>query len=166
MKKTMINLATGLALILMMNPNAHAQNEEGDITVGGGLGYGFDVFDGEIGLNLNGYYSVTDDIRAGLDILYYLDDVDNFSAWELNILGNYFFVKDEDLSLYGIGGLHRFNTSTSGGGVTVSGSSTGLLIGAGVEYNLDPVSLYAEPRFSIVDNWNQLSVTAGARFTF
>ncbi len=166
MKRTLISLGTGLALIMMINVNAHAQNAEGDITVGGGLGYGFDVFDGEIGLNLNGYYSITDDIRAGLDIFYYLDDVDNFTAWELNALVNYFFVNDEELGVYALGGLHRFNASASGGGFTVSSSSTGLLIGVGFQYNLDPVSLYAEPRFSVVSNWNQLSVTAGVRYTF
>ncbi len=166
MKKTIISLGTGMALILMLTLNSNAQNSEGDITVGGGLGYGFDIFDGEIGLNLNGYYSITDDLRAGLDIFYYLDDVDNFTAWELNALVNYFFVNDEEFGVYALGGLHRFNTSTSGGGMTFSGSSTGIMLGLGFEYNLDPVSIYAEPRYSLVSAWGQLSITAGVRYTF
>ncbi len=166
MKNTIISLITGIALVMTMSINSNAQNTEGDIIVGGGLGYGFDIFDGEIGLNLNGYYSITDDLRAGLDFFYYLDDVDDFSAYELNVLANYFFVNDEDFGVYALGGLHRFTTSVSGGGISVSGSSTGLMLGLGAEYNLDPVSIYAEPRYSLVSAWGQLSITAGVRYTF
>jgi len=163
--KKVYSLAVLFTLTMMLNISANAQSLEGDIVAGGGLGFGFDVE--EIGVNLNGYYSITDDIRAGLDIVYYLTSEDNLSFWELNLLGNYLFINDEELRVYALAGIHRFNVSfpnTGFGGF--GGSTTGLIIGGGVEYDLGTVSVYGEPRVSLASFWGQLSLTAGVRYKF
>ncbi|MCH8567042.1 MAG: hypothetical protein LAT67_02205 [Balneolales bacterium] len=145
--------------------NAQAQNEEGNITIGGGLGYGFDLE--YLGINLNGYYSITPEIRAGLDILYYLDDLDGVSFWELNILGNYLFIDEDGLEVYALAGIHRFNVSFSNSGFGgFSTSQTGLIIGGGVAYDLGGISVYGEPKISLVSAWGQFSLSAGVRYTF
>ncbi|MCH8556890.1 MAG: porin family protein [Balneolia bacterium] len=162
--KKVLSIAVLFALAMMFSTSANAQNAEGDIVAGGGLGFGFDIE--EIGLNLNGYYSITDEIRAGADILYYFVDGDGVSFWELNLLGNYLFINDEELRVYALAGIHRFNVSVDTGFGSFGGSQTGLMIGGGVEYDLGAVSLYGEPRISLVSAWGQLSLTAGVRYKF
>ncbi len=162
--KKVYSLAVLFALTMMLNISANAQSLEGDIVAGGGLGFGFDVE--EIGLNLNGYYSITDEIRAGADILYYFVEGDGISFWELNLLGNYLFINDEELRVYALAGIHRFNVSVDTGFGNFGGSQTGLMIGGGVEYDLGTVSIYGEPRISLVSVYGQLSLTAGARYKF
>ena len=160
LSKISVLILIGFALCL----NANAQSTQGDIVAGGGLGFGLDIE--ELGLNLNGYYAITDDIRAGVDILYYLGSDENITFWEMNFLGNYLFINDEEMRVYALAGIHRFNVSWSGGGFGFSGSQTGLVIGGGIEYDLGTVSLYGEPKLSLVSVWGQLTLSAGVRYKF
>lgn len=60
-----------IALFLLFSPVANAQDNS-TIAVGGGITYGEKLE--EIGLQLNGYYKLTDQIRVGGDFIYWLVD--------------------------------------------------------------------------------------------
>ncbi len=163
-------MAILLSFGLLFATNATAQNlstEEGDITVGAGLALGTNVsIDTEIGINVNGFYTITDDIRAGANFTYYLIDIDGLSASEFNIDGHYMFRNEDQIVLYGLAGINiaRVSVDTGFAG-SVSGSSTGINLGGGVEYDVGSVLLFAEPKVSL-GGFDQFNATAGVRLRF
>ncbi len=150
-----------------ISSNVHAQG----ISVGGGISYGFDIE--EIGIQLSGTYGLNENMRLGADIVYYLIGNENFfgeeistTALEVNFNYHYIFYNENDLTLYGIGtlGIHYIKSSFSIAGFSEDFSDTelGLGLGAGLEYNLGSVALYAEPRI-FLSGFDQLALSAGVR---
>ncbi len=142
-----------------------------DISIGGGISYGFDIE--ELGIQLNGTYGLNENMRVGADIVYYLIGTESFfgeeistTALEVNFNFNYIFYNENDLILYGLGtlGIHYVRSSFSGGGFSesFSDSELGLGLGAGVEYDLGSVKIYAEPRI-FLSGFDQLQFNAGVR---
>jgi len=158
--------------LLVWGPAAHAQNNPGDIALGGGLSYG-EKFS-ELGLQLGGYYVLNEDMRVGGDFTYWFIDSPpggSFTYFEINANFHYLFYQENDITLYGIGtlGIHRasFEYSETFFGETFSGSGSdselGLGIGAGGEYDVGPVKLFVEPRLFLT-GFDQFGISFGARF--
>jgi len=158
---------------------AQAQVEEGEIKLGAGLAFGTGVFDGggdldnDIGIRIDGYYAVTPEIRAGADFTFYFPkSVGNVDAtvWELNFNGNYIFLDEDGLIVYGIGGLNITginidSESVNGFGGSASESEFGLNLGAGLEYALDFADFFAEAKLgNLGGDANQFALGAGLRF--
>lgn len=163
-----------LAAIMLLPLTVHAQKIAGDFEIGLGVAYGFDIAaDGEMGMNANLYYSVTDEIRLGVDFIYYLLNDPQFQDprfYELNLNANYHFVNQEVLRMYLLLGLHyaSFSYETpviTAEASTISDSEIGLNAGGGIELNFDSIILFAEPKLT-VNGFDQLSVTVGGRFFF
>src|SRR5690606_21652174 len=104
----------------------------------------------EIGVQVGGLYDLRENIRAGLDFTFWLLDtpagVDQ-SLWELNLNTHYIFKQDDNLTLYGIGSVGIHYSSFEVGNFSTTDSEIGIGIGAGAEYSLGAISLFAEPRF-------------------
>lgn len=166
--KKRISVLFATILLSLFTQFAVAQ-EEGDIAVGAGIAYGFDVE--EIGIQVNGYYTLNENMRVGADFIYWLTDDDpvDLTAWELNGNFHYLFYNENSLVLYGLGslGYHYVETSNSFLGETISESDSeiGLGVGAGLEYNLESVKLYAEPRLFLT-GLDQFAFSAGLRIPF
>ena len=160
---------------------AHAQTEEGDIKLGAGLvfgsGVGFDGLDNDLGFRVDGYYAVTPVIRAGADFTFYFPKSEgnvDLTVWELNFNGNYIFLDEDGLMVYGIGGINITGItvdvpSQSIGGQTFGGSSSdsefGLNLGAGAEYALDFADLFGEIKLGgLGGDADQFVLGAGLRF--
>jgi opacity protein-like surface antigen len=162
---------------------AQAQVEEGEIKLGAGLAFGsgvgaFGNLDNDIGIRIDGYYAITTEIRAGADFTFYFPksegDID-LTVWELNFNGNYIFLDEDGLMVYGIGGLNltgltvdvpsqSFNGQTFGGG-SESETEFGLNLGAGLEYALDFADFFAEAKLgNLGGDANQFALGAGLRF--
>jgi opacity protein-like surface antigen len=184
--RKLITLLFTVIIAFTMYSNSHAQ-----INVGGGLVYGGGVFDGagaddinnHLGLTVDGYYTVTPEIRAGAGFTFYFPQKyeENFNGgsgevkatvWEFNINGNYIFLQNEGLDLYGIAGINitgvSQESSSSGGGMTFNQSSSdselGLNIGAGAEYDMDFGDLFGELKFGgIGGDADQVVLSAGVR---
>ncbi|CAN5235627.1 hypothetical protein BH23BAC3_BH23BAC3_07200 [soil metagenome] len=170
--------------------NAHAQVEttnqgsvqEGDFKAGIGLvfgtGIGFGSLDNDLGIRADGYYAFTDVIRGGGDFTFYFPKSEGpaeITVWELNLNGHYIFMDEDDLILYGLGGINitgfSFESTFSFAGITETGSSSdtefGLNLGGGVEYALDFADLFAEAKLGgLGGNANQFVLGAGLRFSF
>ncbi len=175
--------------------SAYAQTEgsvqEGDIKAGIGLVFGtgiggFGGFDNDLGIRADGYYAITPVIRVGGDFTFYFPDTvtesgfgetfeSTLTVWELNLNGQYIFLDEDDLILYGLGGINitginiSSEASTDFGGFSGSESDSeiGLNLGGGVEYNLDFADLFAEAKLGgLGGNANQFVLGAGLRFSF
>lgn len=170
--KHTINMKKITLLVLFLGlvgftANSNAQNMQGDFAVGLGAAYGFDVE--ELGINANVNYSFTDEIRAAVDFTYYLADSD-FTIWEFNANAHYLFMNEMDLRIYALAGLQYYNFEFEfdlGGFGTLAAEDDGIgfNVGAGIEYDLGGIMLFAEPKFTI-SGLEQLNVTAGVRFAF
>ncbi|MFO7799768.1 outer membrane beta-barrel protein [Rhodohalobacter sp.] len=187
MKKLLaIIFATALVIGTSSITNtASAQTEgsvqEGDIKLGVGLafgsGVGFASLDNDLGIRVDGYYAINSDIRAGADFTFYFPKSEgevDVNVWELNLNGNYIFIDEDDLLVYGLGGINITGISVdtptvSSGGQTFGGSSSdseiGLNLGGGIEYALDFADLFGEIKLGgLGGDADQFVLGAGLRF--
>ncbi len=157
-----------LAVFFLFTPqsgaNAQPVTQEGDIIVGGGLvlttGVG-ELGDAEIGINGNGFYSITDEIRAGLGISLYFGD---FSPTQINIEGHYLFINEDGLGVYALAGLGIWRWSFDLGQFgSASVSTSGLNLGGGVDYDLGNFLLFGEAKLSTIGG-TPFIITGGIRF--
>lgn len=169
MKSIHLNfLVLTIAFLTFIPVAANAQENSSDIVLGGGLAYGEKL--GELGLQFGGYYVLDENMRIGGDFIYWLVDSPpegSVNYFEINANFNYLFYHEDDIALYGIGslGIHSWSSSATFNGVSVSSSDTDLAlgIGAGFEYNLDPIRIYVEPRFFLT-GFDQLNLAFGVRY--
>jgi|AntRauTorcE11897_2_1112592.scaffolds.fasta_scaffold02283_3 opacity protein-like surface antigen len=155
--------------------------QEGDIKIGVGLafgsGVGFASLDNDLGIRVDGYYAINPNIRVGADFTFYFPKSEgevDVTVWELNFNGNYIFLDEEGLILYGLAGINITGInvdipSTTIGGQTFGGSSSesefGLNLGGGVEYALDFADLFGEIKLGgLGGDADQFVLGAGLRF--
>ncbi len=160
--------ALSVILLTSLTTDLHAQDNPSDIYLGGGLSYGESL--NELGLQFNGYYVFDENLRFGGDFIYWLVDSPpeaSVNYFEINGNAHYLFYQEDAITMYGIGslGIHYWSSSVTFNGMSASSSNTdlGLGIGAGIEYNVDPIKLYAEPRFFLT-GFDQLSLSFGVRY--
>ncbi len=138
----------------------------GDLTLGAGLSYGTSVGhlgNSEIGVTLQLYYGIIEEVRAGVEYTYYFIGENKLGASEFNLNGHYFIRNRDNLIIYGLGGLNlsRINADSDVWG-NISSSDIGLNAGIGLEYDFGNFSLFAEPKFTL-GGWNQFMTTVGAK---
>lgn len=170
MKKLLTVGLLVIGLTFLANTNLYAQGEAGDISIGGGLGYGTEIE--SLGIQAGGVYVINEQFRGAVDLIYYFPN-DSFGydiTWfEINANGHYLFVTEEDLIAYALGGLnfatlnYDYPDNQFFGGGSVSETEIGLNVGAGLEYNLDFAKLYAELKYAL-SSADQLVISAGLRF--
>jgi len=168
---TFLSLLVMMFLLLGIYSNTNAQTlltQQGDITAGGGLTITTGVGSGgsgEVGINGNGFYAITDEIRAGLGISLFFGD---FSPTQINIDGHYLFINEDDLGVYALAGLGiwRWSTPDLGFGLgSMSFSTSGLNLGAGVEYDIGNFLLFGEAKLTTIAG-TPFNITGGIRLRF
>ncbi len=164
--KKLLSITFAFILLFGMSNISNAQVvSQGDITAGGGLTLTTGVGGGggaEFGINANGSYSITDEIRAGAGITLFFGD---FSPTVFNIEGNYIFKNEDGLVLYALAGIGFWSWSYSGAWGSVSASTSGLNLGAGIEYDLGGFYIFGEPKLSTIGG-TPLNIEGGVRFRF
>ncbi|HLR25787.1 MAG TPA: outer membrane beta-barrel protein [Fodinibius sp.] len=165
MKKLLLASCTLIGLLLMLSTSSLAQTHEGRIQIGPGLAYAGDFEN--VGISVDGYYTINEDFRAGAAFTYYFhkNEVNNYA---IDINGNYIFYREEQLMAYGLAGLNvliwTIDTDLPDG-ADESGSELGLNLGAGIEYSLDFANLFGELKYAgIGGNADQIVIGAGLRF--
>lgn len=164
--KKLIGLSLGIFLAIGISSSATAQ-----IQVGGGLGFATEIE--QLGFQVGGTYVINEEIRVAADIIYYLpgdqgQGIVDVNWFEFNANGHYLFQDDEDLALYGLGGLNvtrvsiDFPENNFFGGGSVSDSEVGLNVGAGLEYGVGFGNLYAEAKY-VLSSADHLAITGGVR---
>ncbi|MGY6562857.1 MAG: outer membrane beta-barrel protein [Luteibaculaceae bacterium] len=167
--QTIKNVFLASLFTLVLSISAQAQYK-GDFVLGAGISYGFDIE--EVGLNLSGLYYLSEKMRVGADFIYWLPDNPpgvSTTFFEINTNFHYIFYNENSLSFYGIGslGVHYAQASVDflGTEINTSNTETAFGLGAGVEYELGTIRLFAEPRYFFA-GFEQLAVSIGTRFSF
>ena len=180
MKKLVYLSVVVFGMFLVFPTHSQAQNE---FKVGGGLVYGSGIFDGsgvgdwqnDIGITLDGFYIVNEQIRVGPGITYFFPKDESgltSNVWELALNGNYIFYTEDEFDVYGIAGLAFTNVSTDPDGASSTSETVlGVDLGAGIEYGVDFGDLFGELKIANIggsgddfDLNSQLVLAVGARF--
>ena len=125
-----------------------------DITIGGGPSYRLGVKEefSAMGINIESYYYFVNEFRVGLDLHYYLVDWD-FSprAWEANINTGILVLEDRDLYVFGLLGIQFLWVEYDWGEAFGKDKhyGFGFNIGGSVEYDIDFLRFYAEPKITL-----------------
>lgn len=170
MKKITTLIFTALFALVAYN-TADAQ-----IKIGAGLAYGSGVLEGngsddwqnDLGITVDGYYTITPEIRAGAGFTYYLPKEEGgltIGIWEFNMNGNYAFVNKEEMMVYALAGINITGISSEFDGESDSDSETGLNLGAGIEYGMSFGDLFGEAKLGNVGgDADQFVLGVGVRF--
>lgn len=146
-------------MMFMFNSNSYAQ-ESSDFKVGGGIIYGTEVE--AIGIQAGGKYAFTPEISGAADFAIYFPD--NYDWWELNANAHYHFFDEDNIKVYGLGGLNYATLSVDFGDFgSASNSELGLNLGGGAEFAVDFADIYTELKY-VLGNADQLALSAGLRF--
>lgn len=172
MKKLLSTAWLIIGLIATTGINRFAQ--QGKISIGRALIYGSGVVEGpssinnDIGLMVDGYYGITDNIRAGAGFEYFFPKSENggdFTVTEFNINGHYLFLNEVNMNVYGLAGINIASFKVEGGGFSASSSETGLNLGVGGKYGIGFGNLFGELKYAgLGGNANELVFGAGVRF--
>jgi opacity protein-like surface antigen len=167
-----------LLLILAIALSSHVFAQEFDLTklrAGAGLVYATEI--GNIGINFNGAYEITETWEAALGFTHIFEkDYSSYNILDLD--GHYkFYQHDEKLNVYGLAGLGftfwkvtipamnvGFGISTPE--ISDTGTEVGLNLGVGLNYKLtDNLNLAPEIRYTIMDG-SYLRIGASVQYMF
>ena len=156
-----------LVCAAVMSLSASAQ--AGDKAVGAQLVFGSET--NSIGVGVKGQYYFTDQIRGEGSFDYFLKNK-GISMWDINANVHYLFDVANKVKVYPLAGLGYTNWSykLEYDNVTLAKGTDGRLavnLGGGAEYALtDNVSVNAEAKWQIVNNYNQLVLGVGVAYKF
>ena len=164
-----------LVCAAVMSLSASAQ--AGDKAVGAQLVFGSET--NSIGVGVKGQYYFTDQIRGEASFDYFLKNK-GISMWDINANVHYLFDVANKVKVYPLAGLGYTNWSYTNDVIVIEengnkrttefkGSNGRLAVnlGGGAEYALtDNVSVNAEAKWQIVNNYNQLVLGVGVAYKF
>lgn len=149
MKKSALKLSFIASFLVFMMGATNLFAQEGTITVGPGLVYGSEIEN--LGINVDGYYTINEQFRAGIGLIYFFPDSQNgfdFNWFDFNINGQYVFYSEDNLNAYGLAGINIAFLKVEAGGNSNSESEAGLNLGAGVEFVQDFGNIFGEVRLA------------------
>lgn len=161
-------------LALVLSANVFAQGFDlTKLRAGAGLVYATEI--DNVGINLNGVYTLTDQWEASLGFSHIFEkDYLRYNVLDLD--AHYiFFNQNEKMNVYGLAGLGftfwkaNFPAFDFGYGIStpeVSGTEVGLNLGVGMNYKLsDRFNLAPEIRYTIMDG-SYLRIGASVQYLF
>ena len=157
MKKTIV------ATLFFIGFLSYSQSSIGQVQLGGGLVFGFDI--GTVGINLRGDIPVTEEIDVVPGFIYYFES--NINIFEFNADGHYNFEAGDVVQPYALAGLNishfEYDDDVFGGLIDIDGTDVGLNLGGGVNFELSSLSAFAEGRL-LLGGFEDFSITAGLLF--
>ena len=161
MKKILVLLVCLCACV------ATSYAQKGESSLGVNLNYGNDT---NIGLGVKYRYGITDQLRIEPAFNYYFKH-DYASMWDLGANLHYVFPVADVVSLYPLGGLSYARSkaylSDLNLGDDVSDGKIAVNLGGGVDFKVaSNVVVNLELKYQIVEDYNQLVVSAGVSFAF
>jgi hypothetical protein len=164
-----------LVCAAVMSLSASAQ--AGDKALGAQLVFGSET--NSFGLGVKGQYYFTDQLRGEASVDYFFKNK-GVSMWDINANVHYLFDVANKVKVYPLAGLGYTNWSYTNDVIVIEengnkrttefkGSNGRLAVnlGGGAEYALtDNVSVNAEAKWQIVNNYNQLVLGVGVAYKF
>lgn len=173
MKKLLLTIVLLGCISLLFSTTGFAQTDEFEL--GGGLvlstgaldDFTSNSVDNTFGLKIDGAYAFDEQWRAAADFTFYFPEEGGVkvTVWELNFNAHYLIAKEEDLKIYGLGGLNITNVDIDRPTRGVSEAEFGLNLGGGLQYPVNFADVFGELKFAGVGgDADQLVFTAGLRF--
>ena len=170
----MNNIKLVITAIMICTLGIFTVTAQTETKIGGFLAYGTEV--NNIGIGVNAEFPIMEKLTLAPAFIYYLPKTEGFvkTNWfEFNANANYYFLQEDNLSVYGIGGVNfssiKFSVEESlffGSDLSSSVSNIGLNLGGGVNFNIgSKIEPFAELKYVIIDN-SQLVLAAGVRYRF
>ena len=154
MKTKLITLFGIFILVFFVSSSIQAQTK-----VGGGFAWGSEVED--IGIQLNGDFTVADYFTVNPNFIYYFTG-SNFNFFELNADAHYYFLKGDISGPYALGGINLGFFSSD---FADSQTEFGLNLGGGYEFDLgSSIIPFAELKVTIISDVDQLVIAGGVRY--
>ena len=156
-----------LVCATVMSLSASAQ--AGDKALGAQLVFGSET--NNIGLGVKGQYYFTDQLRGEASVDYFFKNK-GVSMWDINANVHYLFDVADKFKVYPLAGLGYTNWSykLEYDNVTLAKGTDGRLavnLGGGAEYELTKdLSVNAELKYQIINNYNQLVLGVGVAYKF
>lgn len=94
MKKTIYTMMLAAGMLLAINVGSSQAQVSNKIHAGAQVSYGTHGDNG-IGVGINGYYTITESIWAGINFNYFLGNPSHVTFWALNFNGQYHFGLDD-----------------------------------------------------------------------
>jgi len=162
LKSTVLGIAISVAFAF----STQAQEET---RIGGFLAYGTEIEN--IGIGANAEFPIIENLTISPSFIYYLPKNEygfKINWFEVNANANYYFVNQNNMSIYGLGGLNYSSVKVSFDEKWLGGNSTsdgrfGLNLGGGINFAMGWGIPFAELKYVIIDG-GQLVAGAGVKF--
>lgn len=160
MKKILVFLVCLCACI------ATSYAQQGESALGVNLNYGNDT---NFGLGVKYRYNLSDHVRIEPAFNYYFKH-DYVSMWDLNANFHYLCPVAENVTVYPLAGIGYANATAHLKDWGLDNESDGKItvnLGAGADFQVSSsVKLNLELKYQIIDDFNQLVLSAGVIFAF
>src|SRR5690554_7380618 len=161
MKKLLLAAAVFFAIQF-----AYSQEET---RIGGMLAYGTEIE--SIGIGANAEFPIIENLTISPSFIYYFPKEEygiKMNWFEVNANANYYFVTQDNMEVYALGGLNYSSIKVSYennwfGNYSSSDGRFGLNLGGGINFNMGRVTPFAELKYVIIDG-GQLVAVAGVKF--
>lgn len=165
-----MNLKTillGIAISLGFIFSTQAQEET---RIGGFLAYGTEIKN--VGIGVNAEFPIIENLTISPGFIYYLPKKEygiKVNWFEVNANANYYFISQDNMSVYGLGGLNYSSVKVSVdatwmGNYSASDGRFGLNLGGGINFKIGGSLIpFAELKYVIIDG-GQLVAGAGVKF--
>jgi len=162
-----------VAIILMVGVST-AMAQKNVKAVGLNLNYGSEI--SNLGVGAKFQYGITDAIRIEPSFNYYLEK-EGVGLWDINANIHYLFDVAEKMKVYPLAGLGYAHcklsyemegiTSDDSDEISASSGEIAVNLGVGGEYQINEnISIGAELKYQIINNFNQLVFSVGATYKF
>lgn len=160
--------STVLGIFIMALSLGYSVNAQENTRIGALLAYGTEIE--SIGIGVNAEFPVLENLTISPSVIYYLPKEESgfkMNWIEVNANANYYFVTQDNLGVYAIGGLNyshvKLEYDTSFAFADVSDGRFGLNLGAGANFELGGITPFAELKYVIIDG-GQLVIGGGVKF--
>ena len=159
----MKKLAFLVITLIMGVTTAFSQNAQGDKGIGLNLNYAAET---SFGLGAKFQYNLTDHVRIEPEFNYYFEP-DWVSFWDLGVNFHYLFPVASDVTIYPAVGIGYAHAKADFEEISASEGKFNAKIGVGADFNLGGNwKLNIEPKYQIVDDFNQFVISAGLTYKF
>ena len=163
--------STFLGVIVSLGFAFSTQAQE-NTRIGGFLAYGTEIEN--IGIGANAEFPIMENLTISPSFIYYLPKEEygmTMNWFEVNANANYYFVSQDNMSVYALGGLNYSSVKVSFdddygilGNYSESDGRFGLNLGGGINFKIGGnITPFAELKYVIIDG-GQLVAGAGVKF--
>lgn len=160
-------ILTTIFIVLTMGMGVKAQTNN----IGAGLAYGSEI--DRVGLGINAEFMIMPKLSIAPSFNYFLTEKNYYVTvrlWEINGNVHYYFMDNDKISVYGLGGLNYTKASAKSSILNYPHASSsgglGVNIGGGFKYHLNNQwSPFSELKY-VIGDYDQLVLLVGMKFKF